>query len=287
MKIWFRTEAEHGGGQSPRQDCSVNSTPPCSPPWAVLSSTPPTKNPAKDFLRRGAARCARFSLSDQRHSLAAARSPWSPRCLGPIGTPPTENPAGHPLRRGVGACALFASRMSSRDCARSNAADQRRSLARCRSIPAVAPHRRMQFPDISTRFCPRRRSYTKQTIKPCLPGARTAHHGFRSAGVSPALLGLELDSLSAQATKTSAPACPADGIITVISNRELLVLETPQVAENKHRRPDLIENFEPKAAPNFRPFATAAFLPRGAKGSCAAFPLIENPRKLFNAQGAA
>ncbi len=34
-------------------------------------------------------------------------------------------------------------------------------------------------------------------------------------------------------------------LATVISNRELLVLEIPQLAENKHRPTVLIENFEP------------------------------------------
>jgi len=75
-------------------------------------------------------------------------------------------------------------------------------------------------------------------------------------------------------------------VITVVSNRELLVLEIPQLIENKHRRPVLIENFEPNSAPGFRPVATAAFLSRGAKASRAVFPFIEDPRNHFRAQGA-
>jgi hypothetical protein len=44
-----------------------------------------------------------------------------------------------------------------------------------------------------------------------------------------------------------------------ISNRELLVLEIPQHAENKHRRPVLIENFELNHRLAFRAFVAAAF----------------------------
>jgi hypothetical protein len=57
-----------------------------------------------------------------------------------------------------------------------------------------------------------------------------------------------------------------------ISNRELLELEIPQRAENKHRRPVLIENFEPNPCSNFRAFVAAAFLPRGMRGRRAQFP---------------
>jgi hypothetical protein len=74
--------------------------------------------------------------------------------------------------------------------------------------------------------------------------------------------------------------------IAVISNRELLVLENLQVAENKNRRLGLIENFEPNSAPSFRLFSTAVFLPTGAKASRAAFSFPESPRNPFNAQGA-
>ena len=172
MKFWFRTEAEQGGRQSPRQYSSANPTSPISP-WSLqphVSSGKPAENRAEDVPRRGAARCARFSPSDQTHPLAAVRSPRSPR----------------------------------------------------RPVPLA------------------------------LPTAITTGH-----------------SLS----------------IPVISNRELLVLENLQVAENKHRHPVLIENFEPNSAPSFRLFSTAAFLPRGAKASRAAFSLIEIPRNQFDAQG--
>jgi len=57
-----------------------------------------------------------------------------------------------------------------------------------------------------------------------------------------------------------------------ISNRELLVLEIPQRAENKHRGPVLIENFEPNPCSNFRAYVAAAFLPRGMRGRPAQFP---------------
>jgi hypothetical protein len=41
------------------------------------------------------------------------------------------------------------------------------------------PREIMQFSRISTRFWPKSRSYRKQTIKPCLPGARTAFSDSR------------------------------------------------------------------------------------------------------------
>jgi hypothetical protein len=263
MKIWSRTGTVQGGEQSARQHSSANPTSPKStwpPRRPVLSDTSPAKNPANHSLRRGTACCARCRAADQRRSLAHGGSMPSTTEVRVINLP-TVYQAG-----------------SSHS-------------------PLVIRH----CSHFSTRFCPKSRNYTKQIIKPCIPGARIAHRGFRSAGdrlVNPigihpksicdglALLGLELDSLSAQATRASAPSCPVDGTITVISNRELLVLETPQVAENKHRRPVLIENFEPNSAPSFRPLATAAFSPREVKGSRAAFPLIDGPRNRFNADGA-
>jgi hypothetical protein len=50
-------------------------------------------------------------------------------------------------------------------------------------------------------------------------------------------------------TKEGPLACPDEGRATVLSNRELLVLETLQPADNKHRPTVLIENFEPNCTP--------------------------------------
>jgi hypothetical protein len=166
MKIWFRTEAEQGGQQSPQQHRSTNPTSlksPWSPQRPVASSTP-AENRAEDFLGRGAARWARFSLSEQRHPLAATRSPRSPR----------------------------------------------------------------------------------RPVSFALPAANTADHFLR---------------------------------ITVIPNRELLVLEILQLFENTRRQPVLIENFEPNSAPSFRPFAAAAFRP-------IAFPILEDSPEHFGGHGA-
>jgi hypothetical protein len=98
MKNWFRTEAEQDGEQSPQQHSSTNPTSPISP-WSLqrhLSSGKPAENRAEDVLRRGAARCARFSPSDQTHPLAAvrlARSPRRPLSL----VLPTANTTDHSL----------------------------------------------------------------------------------------------------------------------------------------------------------------------------------------------
>jgi hypothetical protein len=56
-----------------------------------------------------------------------------------------------------------------------------------------------------------------------------------------------------------------------ISNRELLELEIPQLAKNKHRRTALIENFEPNQFSGFQASVAAAFLPIETKGRRAAF----------------
>jgi hypothetical protein len=64
--------------------------------------------------------------------------------------------ADHFLRRGT-AC-----------CARRSAADRRFPLADSQSKPT------------STRFCPKSRSHTKHTTKPCLPGSRFAHRHART-----------------------------------------------------------------------------------------------------------
>jgi hypothetical protein len=152
MKMWIGIGAEQDGEQSLRQHCSANPPLPWSPRGPVTSGTPPTKTPAEYFLCRGAACCARFSAADQS------------------------------LRRGT-AC-----------CARCSVADERYPLASARSIPAVASWLRFQpqatiprtspppektretsqYPDISTRFWPKSRSYRKHTTKPCLPGSRIA-----------------------------------------------------------------------------------------------------------------
>jgi hypothetical protein len=54
-------------------------------------------------------------------------------------------------------------------------------------------------------------------------------------------------SSNRQNIKFRTPRNPSAGSSkeTPVSNRELLVLETPQLAENTHRHPVLIENFEP------------------------------------------
>jgi hypothetical protein len=96
-----------------------------------------------------------------------------------------------------------ASRASSRGCARFRAAYQRYPLANSRSVPAVAPRRPFRVQPTgprtapatkkllkterffrsghttSNRFWCENRSYRKQTIKPCLTGARMHIRHFR------------------------------------------------------------------------------------------------------------
>ena len=138
-----------------------------------------------------------------------------------------------------------------------------------------------QLSDKSNRNWPKYRSYRKQTIKPCLTGARTAQCRARFSTAK--LQSRDRHPLSISHLLALTQGAP---LAAVVSNREFLVLEIPQLIENKHRRPVLIENFEPNSAPSFRPFATAAFLPRGAKASRAASSLTEIPRNHFTAHGA-
>jgi hypothetical protein len=57
----------------------------------------------------------------------------------------------------------------------------------------------------------------------------------------------------------SRPNSVMRGIRFALFNRELLELEILQLAENKHRRPVLIANFEPIHRAGFRAFVAAAF----------------------------
>jgi hypothetical protein len=154
MKIWFRIDPDQGSEQSRRQHCSVN--------------------------------------------LALPRPPLSSRTL------QAGKRAGRSLRRGAVARAFSASRASSRGCARFSVADKDHPLANSRSVPAVAPRRPFRVQPTgprtapatkkllkterffrsghttSNRFWCENRSYRKQTIKPCLTGARMhiRHFGF-------------------------------------------------------------------------------------------------------------
>jgi len=104
-----------------------------------------------------------------------------------------------------------------------------------------------------------------------LPESGAAQPGFRSAGVSPALLVPEFPPFLAQ-VRIRAPlatrhlvvqggplACPNERGVARTSNRELLVLEIPQLAENKHPRTVLIENFEPNQFSGLHASVAAAF----------------------------
>jgi hypothetical protein len=74
-----------------------------------------------------------------------------------------------------------------------------------------------------------------------------------------ARLGLEFSPAPAQARSRTRLATSHSQLVTVISNRELLVLEILQPAENKHRPRVLIENSEPNRRLAFRAFVAAAF----------------------------
>ncbi len=281
MKIWFRTEDEQGGEQSPRQHRSVNPTSPKSPrspQCPVSSDTSPTKDPAKDFPRRGAARCARFSAADQHHPLAPARPLPALAPPAPSRPQPTASHLLTGLRQGTALAVPNSAQTSG------VSTPEARGLNSPTIYQTGSSHSPLDIchcSNISNRFWPANRSCRKQTNKPCLTGARTAQcrtrfsiAGFHSHNRRPLATShlLALITLTKERTQEGRLA-------TVISNRELLVLETSQLIENKHRRPVLIETLEPNSAPVFRAFVAPAF-------RRAAFPLTDIPRNHFNAEGA-
>jgi hypothetical protein len=72
----------------------------------------------------------------------------------------------------------------------------------------------------------------------------------------PSISNRELTMRRASASRVSSAM---RGTCTALSNRELLELEIPQLAENKDRPPVLIANFEPKHFVDFQAFVAAAF----------------------------
>jgi hypothetical protein len=139
MKMWIGIGAEQDGEHSPRQHCSANPQLPRSPRGQFSRYTPPTKPPAEDSLRRGAACCARFSAADQLQSSTTRSIP------------------------AVESWLRFQSQPASP-----------RTSPAAEKTPEAARHS-----GISTRFWPKSRSYRKQTIKPCLPGSRIAQSDSR------------------------------------------------------------------------------------------------------------
>jgi hypothetical protein len=162
MNFLFRTEAEHGSEQSPRQQyCSVNS--------ALPNSS-----------------CSRRRLRALAHTL----SPWSPRRSLSLGMPPTKNPADHPLRRGAACCA----RCDQPDQRHPSAAPARCQLSRLASDsdlrPPTGTHLKRSelrtksfvFPAFLTGSASQTEfdvTPTKQTTEKFLTGARTHIKDFK------------------------------------------------------------------------------------------------------------
>jgi TonB family protein len=144
----------------------------------------------------------------------------------PISFAATKNRADQSLRRGTGARAHFASLVSSRGGARCNVGDQREPLSDGRSVSLkvfldASPTAKSFLPG-SAQNVECDVTYSKQTSGEFLPGAgtrqcvsrtfaRNARSGFRSAGVSPALLDFEFAPLP---------------LTTHLSNRERELLES-------------------------------------------------------------
>jgi hypothetical protein len=80
----------------------------------------------------------------------------------------------------------------------------------------------------------------------------------------------ELTMLRASASRVSTPRRTMRGICSAHSNRELLVLEILQLAENKHPRFVLIANFEPNDFFDFQAFVAAALRRAGFRLSLGA-----------------
>jgi hypothetical protein len=148
MKIWLRIGAEQCGEQARRQHCSVNLASPRPP---LPSRTLPAGKRASRSLRRGAARrrsaavdCAPRTVADQGHPLANSRSVPAV-ALRPFRVPPTGPRTAPATKKLLKTERFFRSGHT-----------------------------------ISNRFWCENRSCRKQTIKPCLTGARMhiRHFGF-------------------------------------------------------------------------------------------------------------
>jgi hypothetical protein len=195
MKIWFRIGAEQGGEQSRRQNCSVNLAP--RPPLSsrTLQAGKRTSRP----LRRGAARCARFSAADQRYPLADTRSipavgPRRSFRVQPTG--PETAPAAKKLLKTE---RFFRSGHTTSNRCWCENRSYRKQTSKPHLTGARTPIRDLRFLTLfidsfamsnhrrwlktrrffqpgrttSTRFWSKSRSYRKQTVKPLLPGATT------------------------------------------------------------------------------------------------------------------
>ena len=314
MIFLFRTEAEYGGEQSRRrQHCSANPTPPwsiprlralahtlapCSPRRLHSLETPSAENSADHPLRRGAA-CAllappcplhlrrgmlswgwaRYSVFHQRHTSADALAPesvasprqfQSQRRRKHLLTWSRQDTASCPELRRV---AVPNSTETSGVSTPEGRASYRPNIYQPVSshLPLVSFYRS----HISNRNCPANRSRRKQNTKPCLTGTRIAQCRAR------------FSFAKSQSHNCRSLATNHSRLATVASNRELLVLEIPQLIENTRRQPVLIENFEPNSAPVFPSFVAAAFLARATMGRRAGFPLLETPPNRSTGQGAA
>jgi hypothetical protein len=169
----------------------------------VPSRTPQTENPADLSLCRGAGACALFasrmssrgcarcSIADQCHSLAHTRSIRAIASWPRFQVPPVRSDLMAGLRQGTvfypelrRAAVPNSSQDSGVHTLVAEATPEVREISLSTayepsSIPQTLrttknPREITQLSRISNRFWPKNRSYSKQTTKPCLTGARTA-----------------------------------------------------------------------------------------------------------------
>jgi hypothetical protein len=112
-----------------------------------------------------------------------------------------------------------------------------------------------QIPGVETTLTSRKQSSANCSNRQKITFCKSKNPSSVFAAPSPELLSRSLaqrvlaTSHLLALTKEGPLACPDEGRATVVSNRELLVLETLQPADNKHRPTVLIENFKPNCTP--------------------------------------
>ena len=216
MKIWFRTGHERRGAERGEGQGSEQSRPAgVLRPSVVSAATCSVQSAARrnllahPSLRRGAACCARRSVSD-RHRGSRQGTAFYPE-----------------LRRAAVPNAAPTSGVSTPEVRVINGPTTYETGC-SHSTPATR-----HCPNISTRFCPKSRSHTKHTTKPPLPGSRFAHCHAR-ASIAKALSNRELRSLELSLTSCKQTIAPRSNR-ELSTNRVRLAL-TPSAAWRKMAR---------------------------------------------------
>jgi hypothetical protein len=203
MKIWFRTgherrSAERGEGQGSEQSRPAGSLrPPDAAMFApILRPSAARITPADNSFRRGAACCARRSVSDRHRGSRQGTAFYPEPRRAAVPTAAQPEGVSTPEVRGTNSPTTYEMSFS-------------HSLGLTQEGPLSTSH----CSHISTRFCLKSRSHRKHTTKPPLPGSRFARCHARTSAAK-ALSNRELRLLETSLTRCKQTIAPR-------SNREL------------------------------------------------------------------